>query len=304
MRSETSHRPNFSFESLSSSAFSARASLECEVTRQSLWCGGSFPPPTGRITAASGRRGRSPHSSTEDWFRPSSMEQSFTARCVRRIFESAYLLRYPSHEPMDFFDVEAVGGYVQIASRGVKGGTGQVPLDVGELGSFFSRVRAARIDCYLGWAGDLHPVGGRNVVCRYEPSNVRLDSMNEWMFDERDLDFLPQAHEGMLLVDPGTYPSFGQLLVDLPAHELRQFAALARLDPHGSLALAFAAPTDEAPQATAARAQEIDSRVALSFLPASGYCSCCDFDVTLLLQTRGWGDPITGCPSCCRSWCD
>jgi hypothetical protein len=99
------------------------------------------------------------------------------------------------------------------------------------------------------------------------------------------------------------HPGDGELFFGVVEQEHEQVAAFQALQVDVERLFAQAR-TPERQAAAEARARVIRGQAALCFLSPSGYCECCEADVTPLLIDRPAGGRITGCPACMRTWCD
>jgi hypothetical protein len=306
------HSPTF--RPLSGSAFSARAALACEVAFYcSQWKHPWVKVWMGNIDALTREAGRRTAAEGGDLQSPLVDVAAQACEGIRRLFEFSYWSHAPSLDPATYFDVLVDGRFIQIASLKVAGGDGLLRLHERHLPGFFERIRTLEVDSYEAWAFDPCPGGGRPVMYREpafegEPSIHDDAAAPRAAYGDRTgghlLSRCPSSHEGMLVLDPDTHPSDGSLILGDPSQELRQLAALARVEQLATNLLAANAPTQADREAAEQRAATINARVTLSFMPPSGYCSTCGFDVTLQLLERGADQPITGCPCCWRSWCD
>jgi hypothetical protein len=299
-----------SFAPLSTSAFSAKVALACEVAR--LRCSSSYSLAfawQGAIQRNALEAGRRTALEGGDLASPLIDGAEESCEGVRRAFEFGYWKHHPGLDPARFFDVIADGRFVEISSLRVAGGDGVLSLHESDVTPFFRTARSLDLTSYDAWANDPCPEGGRPVLYRYEPfddddSMIECDAEGIARYVPGYLTPPPPPHYGMLVIDPDTHPSYGELVIGEPNQELEQLAALGRLEPLVRSLLAAHAPTPADKDAARARAAAINERVNVSFLSESGYCSRCWTDATPSLLERKPDDSITGCPTCQRSWCD
>ncbi len=247
----------------------------------------------GRLAAEEGLPPRSPlmelHASRL-WYRPEGVMEAFLRE---------YWIHSTDVRPADYFNIHVENADIVIESRGVARGHGVVRIHKSHRRDFFDAVRYGSVDSYGAWACDYYPVGGHTVLLRMDDYWVEADDE-----DGQAIQRVPPDQKGMIRIDPDTHPSYGELFLGDPDQEFKQLGALYQLQGQAIALLRETIPTVEQQAATEARAAQIRAKAGQSFMPWSGYCSCCDGDVTLALADIPPGEAITGCPLCGRSWCD
>lgn len=182
-----------------------------------------------------------------------------------------------------YFTLSREHAFVVIESRGLNGGSGSISIDKGAASQIFQAAREVP-NLYSRWANDPYPVGGTPLLLRINDSD--------------------HQHAGQLTLEPDTHPCQGSLYFGDQEHESEQLTAFSHL--YGPVLDMFAVmkPTQDQLKTAEERAKVIRQKAGNCFMPSGGFCGRCSSDVTELLIDINDGDAITGCPVCCKSWCD
>lgn len=220
-------------------------------------------------------------------------------------FERDYWIHHPDLQPSDYFSISLENGFVSIESKKISGGRGWLSLQPSMVHRVFSIATKSLPDQDDDPYYDQYPVGGK---CRF-----LLRRWSSCTCSSCDCDSCTcgscacgsnMSVDNGLFLDPDTHPNRGYMCFGSTDQDIKQLAAFCRLQPIALQLLEDAKLTKVDRETAAKRVSAFRMHSPLRFMPESGFCSRCDRDVSVLLDSNNRGYDPTGCPFCCASWCD
>lgn len=188
-------------------------------------------------------------------------------------------------DPLGLFSVSYSNGFVTIASRGVRGSSGEIRINEASVDKIFECVRDDSPGSYQAWGEDPYPTGGSARL-------LRMDTGSE--------------SQGQIRLEAGDlHPCRGALYFGEPGQECDQLGAFCRLgDVVRSLFSASRPSEDERMEVELIARAIVKEAAEFCFFPLSGYCFSCGADVTAGVVDFAAAAVATSCPVCDRTWCD